>query len=121
MAIISSNDSIPAPKHRSTAHPVTMVAAKLRRLSRGGLAVPAQYDRKRCMPKGWTKRALAAATVGAAMGFAWSVAQATPIPLGFVSWDVMVPGSFGEFDIVNETGPNSGGSFPVSTEVQFNS
>ena len=31
-----------------------------------------------------------------------------------------IPGSFGEFDIVNETGPNSSlPTWPVSTEVQF--
>jgi hypothetical protein len=64
---------------------------------------------------------LGAVSVALAGGLAWSAAQATPIPLGDIQWDVTVPGSFGEFDIVNETGPNSGGPFPVSTEVQFNS
>jgi hypothetical protein len=44
------------------------------------------------------------------------------IPLGFVSWDVTVPGSFGQFDIVNQTGPNSSPpTWPVSTEAQFSS
>jgi len=53
---------------------------------------------------------------------ACSAAQATPIPLGFISWDVTVPGSFGQFDIGNETGPNSSPpTWPVTTEVQFSS
>jgi len=65
---------------------------------------------------------LITATIALAGGFAWSTAQATPIPLGFVSWDVTIPGSFGQFDIVNETGPNSNPpTWPVTTEVQFNS
>jgi hypothetical protein len=73
------------------------------------------------MRTGLTKRALAAAAVTLAAGLTCSAVQATPIPLGDIQWDVIIPGSFGEFDIVNETGPNSGGAFPVSTEVQFNS
>jgi hypothetical protein len=68
-----------------------------------------------------SRRLLGAVPVALAGGLAWSAALATPIPLGDIQWDVTIPGSFGEFDIVNETGPNSGGPFPVSTEVQFNS
>ena len=65
---------------------------------------------------------LAAAAVALAGCLALSAAQATPIPLGYMSWDVTNPGNFGQFDIVNQTGPNSGlPNWPVSTEVQFNS
>ena len=48
---------------------------------------------------------------------------AAAIPIGFFSWDVTIPGSAGEFDIVNETGPNSTGdpTFPVSTSVNLSS
>jgi hypothetical protein len=53
---------------------------------------------------------------------AWCAAQAAPIALGFISWDVTIPGSFGQFDITNMTGPNeSPPGFPVDTEVQFTS
>jgi hypothetical protein len=72
----------------------------------------------------WSERLkypLIAASLAVAGSFAWSAAQAAPIPLGFISWDVTVPGSFGQFDITNQTGPNSfPPTFPVSTEVQFN-
>jgi hypothetical protein len=74
------------------------------------------------MRKELIRRPLAAAAVAIAAGLAWSAAQAAPIPLGFISWDVTVPGSFGQFDIANQTGLNSSPpTFPVSTEVQFNS
>lgn len=64
---------------------------------------------------------LTAAAVALAGSLAWSAAQATPIPLGDIQWDVTIPGDFGEFDIVNQTGPNSSPpTWPVSTEVQFN-
>lgn len=67
-----------------------------------------------------TLAAISAVVLG--LCFAPPLAQATPIPLGFVSWDVTVPGSFGQFDIVNQTGPNSSPpTWPVSTEVQFSS
>ena len=53
---------------------------------------------------------------------AWCAAQAAPIALGFISWDVTIPGSFGQFDITNMTGPNEcPPGFPVDTEVQFTS
>ena len=46
--------------------------------------------------------------VGAALLFATSSTSfAAAIPIGFFSWDVTIPGSAGEFDIVNETGPHS--------------
>jgi hypothetical protein len=71
-----------------------------------------QSDQLRCL--------LTAAAVALAGCLAWSTAQATPIPLGYISWDVTNPGNFGEFDIVNQTGPNSSlPDWPVSTEVQF--
>src|SRR5262245_6085914 len=48
-----------------------------------------------------------------------SAAFATSIPMGFISWDVTVPGVLGQFDIANETGPNSSGdaTAPVVTPV----
>jgi hypothetical protein len=74
------------------------------------------------MSKRLTKPSLAAAAVALVVGLSLSTAQAAPIPLGFISWDVTVPGSFGQFDITNQTGPNSSPpTFPVLTEVQFNS
>src|ERR1700751_2076678 len=46
-----------------------------------------------------------------------------PIPLGYLVYDVLFPGNFGEFDIVNQTGPNSSlptsSDFPVTTTVLF--
>jgi YD repeat-containing protein len=48
-----------------------------------------------------------------------SAAFAIPIPIGFISWDVTVPGALGQFDLANETGPNSSGdaTAPVVTPV----
>jgi hypothetical protein len=70
----------------------------------------------------FTRVLLAGASLTLAAGLTWSAAQATTIPLGFISWDVSIPGNFGQFDIVNETGPNSAPpDFPISTEVQLNS
>jgi hypothetical protein len=86
--------------------------------------VPFRFNQEegRPMLRWSTKRSLAAAAIALVVGFAWSAAQATPIPLGFISWDVTVPGSFGQFDIVNQTGPNSSPpTWPVSTQVQFSS
>ncbi len=62
--------------------------------------------------------------MGAVLFFLTSPATfAAAIPIGFFSWDVTIPGSAGEFDIVNETGPNSTGdpTFPVSTSVNLSS
>jgi hypothetical protein len=71
------------------------------------------------------KYPLIAAGLAVAGSLAWSAAQAAPIPLAYISWDVTIPGSFGEFDITNETGPNSSippdTTWPVSTTVLFNS
>jgi len=46
-------------------------------------------------------------------------ALAIPIPIGFISWDVTIPGATGQFDIANETAANSSGdpTFPVMTPV----
>ena len=54
-------------------------------------------------------------------------AQPGNIPIGYLVYDVVFPGNFGEFDIVNQTGPNSDAGvdsppdFPVTTTVQFSS
>jgi len=50
-----------------------------------------------------------------------SVAHADPVPLGYFVWDVTDPGVSGQFDIVNETGPNASGdsTWPVDTAVSF--
>jgi hypothetical protein len=52
-----------------------------------------------------------------------SLAMASQIPIGYVSWDVTEPGSGGQFDIVNQTGPNASAlpdtSFPVTTSVHL--
>ena len=57
------------------------------------------------MWKGLIKRPVVAATVALAGALSWSGAQAAPIPLGYISYDVNIPGSFAQFDIVNQTGP----------------
>jgi hypothetical protein len=47
-------------------------------------------------------------------------AQAAPIPLAFISYDVNIPGNFAQFDVVNLTGPNSfPPSFPVTNTALF--
>jgi len=43
-----------------------------------------------------------------------ATAKAGTIPVGYLSWDVDFPANAGEFDIVNETGPNSS-VFPDTT------
>lgn len=47
------------------------------------------------------------------------------VPIGLISWDVTSPGSTGEFDIFNETGPNSSvfpdPTWPVTTSVSLSS
>src|SRR5689334_214428 len=52
-----------------------------------------------------------------------SAAWAADTPIGYVSWDVTAPGSTGQFDISNQTGPNSSLSpdttWPVSTTVNL--
>src|SRR5689334_2067870 len=45
-----------------------------------------------------------------------------PIALGYLVYDVLFPGNFGEFDIVNQTGPNNSlpePDFPVTNTVSF--
>lgn len=46
---------------------------------------------------------------------------ADAIPIGYVSWDVTFPGNAGQFDVVNQTGPNASifpdTTFPVTTTV----
>ena len=53
------------------------------------------------------------------------VASAGLIAIGYVSWDVVSPGSFGEFDIINQSGPNSSvlpdTTFPVTTSINLGS
>jgi hypothetical protein len=50
---------------------------------------------------------------------------ASSLAVGFISYDVTSPGSTGEFDIVNETGPNStpfpDTTFPVTTSLNMSS
>ena len=51
------------------------------------------------------------------------IAAAAAIPIGYISWDLILPGSDGRFDIVNLTGPNASvlpdTTFPVSTSVSL--
>jgi hypothetical protein len=68
------------------------------------------------------KRLINGAVLVFISGPAWPGAHAAPIPVGFLSWDVTIPGSFGQFDITNLTGQNaSPPDFPVDTQVQFTS
>src|ERR1700730_12715596 len=59
------------------------------------------------------------------VGGSATAARASIIPIGFVSWDVNFPGNAGQFDISNETGPNStpfpDTTFPVLTSVDLGS
>lgn len=51
--------------------------------------------------------------------FSFSATAAT-IPMGALLWDVTAPGSTGQFDIFNATGPNAlPPDFPVTTSVSF--
>ncbi len=58
----------------------------------------------------------------AAAGLFSAVAKADQLALGYVSWDV-TSDTTGEFDIINQTGPNSSGdaTFPVTTTVDLES
>jgi hypothetical protein len=58
-----------------------------------------------------------------AVGLLSAKVFADELPIGYISWDVTIPGSAGEFDIANQTGPNSSGdaTFPVSTTVNLSS
>ncbi|MGH8797880.1 MAG: hypothetical protein ACREXI_12550 [Caldimonas sp.] len=52
-----------------------------------------------------------------------AAAAASPVPVGYLAWDVTDPGMTGEFDIVNQTGPNSSGdsTWPVTSSLTFSS
>ncbi len=51
-----------------------------------------------------------------------SSALAAPIALGYISWDVNIPGSVGKFDIANFSGGNSfAPDFPISTPLSLSS
>src|ERR1017187_8751718 len=57
--------------------------------------------------------------------FSCGIAWAGTIAVGNVSWDITAPGSAGEFDVQNQTGPNSSifpdTTFPVSSPLNFSS
>src|SRR5580658_8009816 len=64
--------------------------------------------------------------VVAAVGLLSAVASADQCPLavGYISWDITsTDGSTGEFDIINQSGPNSSGdpTFPITTPVNLES
>jgi hypothetical protein len=52
-----------------------------------------------------------------------TAAWGATIPAGYISWDVIFPGNAGEFDIVNQTGPNSSTfpdtTFPITNTLNF--
>jgi hypothetical protein len=49
-----------------------------------------------------------------------STATSAQIPLGYLSWDVTLPGLAGQFDIVNLTGANaSPPDFPITTALHL--
>src|SRR5271165_3330946 len=54
-----------------------------------------------------------------------ATAKAGSIPVGYISWDVDFPANAGEFDIVNETGPNSSvfpdTTFPITNILSLSS
>ncbi|HWC97004.1 MAG TPA: hypothetical protein VG456_09650, partial [Candidatus Sulfopaludibacter sp.] len=54
-----------------------------------------------------------------------TMASASLLNVGYISYDVTAPGSTASFDIVNQTGPNSTAfpdtSFPISTSVHLSS
>src|SRR3954451_16255452 len=68
-------------------------------------------------------RNILAGMILATIGFAPS--WAATIPVGYFSWDVVFPGNAGQFDVVDQTGPNSSAfpdtTFPISTTVIFSS
>ena len=43
------------------------------------------------------------------------IACANVIPLGYLSYDVTVPGQSAQFDITNQTGPDNGFAGPTET------
>ena len=61
-----------------------------------------------------------ALSIAATVSFA-GIAVATPVPIGYLAWDVTNPGVAGEFDLVNESGPNGSGdaTWPVNSALSF--
>jgi len=61
-----------------------------------------------------------ALTVTATLSCAGMVV-ASPVPIGYLAWDVTNPHVAGEFDLINETGPNSSGdaTWPVDSALTF--
>jgi uncharacterized OsmC-like protein len=60
--------------------------------------------------------------IAAACAVCASSALAASIPLGFVSWDVSIPGSTGRFDISNLSGGNAAPpDFPITTALSLSS
>lgn len=64
--------------------------------------------------------------LGASIAAALSIvgtAAAMPVPIGYLAWDVTNPAIAGEFDLVNETGPNGSGdaTWPVDSALTFSS
>jgi len=61
------------------------------------------------------------AIVGVLCSFSAAALWADAIPIGYVSWDVTFPGNAGQFDVVNQTGPNASTfpdtTFPVTTTI----
>jgi hypothetical protein len=59
-----------------------------------------------------------------AVGLFSAVTFASSIPIGWIDWNVTTP-TVGEFDIVNQTGPNASSfpdtTFPVTTSVNLSS
>src|ERR1035437_8908679 len=50
-----------------------------------------------------------------------TIASADLLPIGYISYDITIPGSTAAFDISNLTGPNSGDPFVVATPVSLSS
>jgi hypothetical protein len=95
------------------------------------------HNRIRRFRSGRLKYSLTAAAIALAGSLACSRGQAGPlqdgdlvlitaepgdIPIGYLVYDIIFPGDFGEFDIVNQTGANNSlpaPDFPVVTTVLF--
>jgi len=67
----------------------------------------------------YRKQILSSLTI-AALTFLAPSARADLIPVGYMSWNVNIPGSAGEFDITNLSGPNAlPPDFPVLSGVNL--
>ena len=91
---------------------VGVLGCAARRCRRYATQAPAQWGRARGLLVAWL------------LPFALllpSAGHAEPLPLGYVVWDVTDPGVSGQFDIVNQTGPNASGdgTWPVDTAASF--